>query len=81
MWLWQKDPKQKTMEKLSFLRHTDAKLLSWKRCNENSMLKLQHYKKKGLPMSDLFKKDSTLSSTKESKLGKERATKRHDYTM
>ena len=71
MVLWKKDPKQKTMENLSVLRHTDAKLQSWKRCDENSMLTLQHYNKQGLPMNDLFKKDSTLTSTKDSKLGKE----------
>lgn len=81
MVLWKKDPKHKTMEKLSVLRHTDAKLLSWKRCDKNSMLPLQHYKKQGLPMSDLFKKDSTLSSTNDSKLGKKRVTKRNGYTM
>ena len=34
------------MEKLSVLRHTDAKLQSWKRCDENSMLTLQHYSNK-----------------------------------
>lgn len=44
------------------------------------MWTLQLFKKQGLLMSDLFKKDSTLSSKKDSKLGKERAKKRHDYT-